>query len=347
MKHYVYFLQFIFIILLPVNIQAQEENFGFCQLTQEWGKIRIDTTNNFEHGYSKILVVTCRPYVKDPKKNEYFPNDIAEFRTVSYFIASCDGSSWNISFVPSFEEGMKQIDNGHDLLLFTDGHGKTLPMVLSRAFQVQERYGVSLILFDWPSRNNDFNVSLSRVRSCSDNFYNLLLQIKDYKKEFMSKKQNFSILLHSLGNYFLTHIIVNGSNQYLQEKFVDNIIMNAPAIRSKKHSEVISQLSFQNRIYITWNKNDFILKGAGIITAQKMLGNVIINPSSNSQYIDFTNIAGKEHTSFAGYHSFEYENPAVFYFYNTAIHGNKVSFIDENMFKQTPIQNAYNFAIMN
>ncbi|NJK87027.1 MAG: alpha/beta hydrolase [Bacteroidales bacterium] len=155
----------------------------------------------------------------------------------------------------------------------------------------------SLLLFDWPSKNSDFNMSLARVRYCTDNFYNLLLKIKKYRSEFLNENQHFSLLCHSLGNYFLTHLVVNGNNQYLKEKFIDNIIMNAPAVRSKKNAEVISQLAFQERIYITFNKRDFVLKGAGFITTSRMLGNRILEPlASNASYFDFSPVAEREHT---------------------------------------------------
>lgn len=323
-------------------LSGQEENFGFCQLTQSWQNIKI--IDHKPTGYSKILIVTNRPFISEPNKGEFFPNDIAEFRNVTYIVASCNGTEWNFHIVPDFEEGMQEIDNGRDILLFTDGHGKSLPMVLSRAFQVQERYNVSLILFDWPSRNSNFNVSLARVRYCSDNFFNLLVHMKEYKETKMKEYQKFSILLHSLGNYFLTYLVVNGNHQYLNEKFVDNIIMNAPAIKSKRHGEVISRIAFHDRIYITWNKKDFVLKGAGFITAQRMLGNTIIDPASDIQYIDFTSVAEKEHTNFAGYHSFEYDNPGVFYFYNTAFHGDEVNLVDQQMFRPTPDHNFFYFA---
>jgi len=36
--------------------------------------------------------------------------------------------------------------------------------------------------------------------------------------------------------------------QYLKDVFIDNIVLNAAAIRSKEHGEVLSQLNFQKAI---------------------------------------------------------------------------------------------------
>ncbi|MBN2275560.1 MAG: alpha/beta hydrolase [Bacteroidales bacterium] len=322
---------------------AQTKSAGFCEMPSSWDNIEI-STKEIPEGFTKIFIVTNRPYITEPKNHEYFPNDIAEYRKVSYLIATCDGRRWQLNLVSGFEEGMQAINDGRDILLFIEGHGKTLPMALSRAFQVQERYDVAMIIFDWPSKNSNFNNSLARVRRCADNFYNLLLQIRDYRNHAMNTDQNFSILAHSLGNYFLSYLIVCGDGQYLQEPFIDNIVMNAAAIRAKEHGEVLSQLCFQNRLYITSNKNDWVLRGANLLTSGKMLGNFIIPPfAGNADYLDFTDIAGKEHSYYFGYHSFEHSNPAFFYFFNTAIHGEKVNLTDTRYF--APLDGGCGYSI--
>ena len=143
----------------------------------------------------------------------------------------------------------------------------------------------------------------------------------------MKEDQHLSMLMHSLGNYFLTHLVVNGNIQYMHMKIFDNIIMNAAAIRSREHGDVLSRIDIQDRLYVTLNKYDKVLQGAHLLTSGKMLGNEIIEPlATGARYVDFTGVARTEHTYFAGYHGFEYELPAIGYFYNTALHGEKVDF---------------------
>jgi hypothetical protein len=311
---------------------AQPHHSGFCETESSWEKVQINT-DKIPHGPARIFVISNRPYRPAAEDHEYFPNDIAEFRKVTYFIATCDGQEWRFTFVPDFNAGMKEINDGRNILLFIEGHGKSLPMTLNRAFQVQARYDVALVVFDWPSKNKDFNKSLARVRRCGDNFFNLLLQIKDYRNHFMPAQQHFSILAHSLGNYFLSNFVVCGDWQYLKDKFVDNVIINASAIRSKEHGEVLSKLEFSERLYITSNKNDFVLRGAHLLTSGKMLGNLAIKPLvPQAQYLNFTSVVGREHSYYFGYHAFESDNPAFFYFYNTAIQGNEVNLQDQQYF---------------
>jgi hypothetical protein len=335
------FLALSLTFLVFDNAIAQYKTPSFCELPPEWDKVLINT-GQIPEGVNKIFFISNRPYIPAPDDGIFFPNDIAEFRKVSYFIATCDGNKWQLNFVPDFNSGMKEINDGRDILLFIEGHGKTLPMALNRAFQVQDRYDVALLVFDWPSKNSNFNKSLARVRRCADNFYNLLLQIKDYRTTSMKENQNFSIICHSLGNYFISNFIVCGDGQYLKEKIIDNVVMNSAAIRTKEHGEVLSQVEFAERIYITSNKYDFVLRGAHLLTAGKMLGNFVIKPiATNAEYVNFTDVAGREHSYYFGFHEFEHTNPAFYYFYHTALHGQEVNLHDADLFTPRATGDGY------
>jgi hypothetical protein len=158
----------------------------------------------------------------------------------------------------------------------------------------------------------------------------------------MEDGQHLSMLLHSLGNYFLSHMVVNGNSQYMQDKIFDNIIMNAPAIRSKEHGEVLSRVRIQDRLYVLYNANDRVLRGAQLLTSGKMLGNLVIPPRApNATYVDFTRVAGSEHTFFTGYHAFEYDLPAMPYFFNTVMGGGEVDFSDTDLFAPGDGPNMY------
>lgn len=321
----------IFIIavfsLTGVSAFAQQSAFGFCETHQEWNKFRL-IADALPAGLNKILVVTTREFDPEQPDGNVFIDDIAENRKVTYIEAACNGEEWLLHPVENFMEGMKVLDPGNDILLFIHGHGKSFNTAITSASQLSARYNVSVIMFDWPARNSNFNKSLARVRRCSDNFYNLLLSLKSYRLHENNENLRISILAHSLGNYFLSYLAVNGNWQYLNEPFIDNIIFNAPAIRTKEHGQVLSLLNFSHRKYVALNKNDRVLRGAQLLTSGKMLGNMIISPkATNTQYADFTGISGKQHNWMLGYHEFEYKTPGIFYFYNTAVHGEAVDFL--------------------
>ncbi len=323
------------------STHGQESNFGPCSLPVDWSNIHLNN-NGLPANSAKILIVTNRSLNPDAADGEIFPNDISDYRKITYLLATCEGGNWQLYPAENLFSGLNEIDDGGDILLFVHGHGKNLPLVLTRSNQIQESYGVSLVVFDWPSLNSNFNKSLTRVRRCSENFYNLLLQLKQYRHEEMEADQHLSLLMHSLGNYYLTHMVVNGNNQYMEEKIFDNIIMNAAAVRSKEHGEVISQIGIQDRLYVVSNQNDRVLRGAHLLTSGRMLGNEPMLPlSPNATYVDFSLVAGSEHTYFVGYHQFEYDLPAFRHFYDGAFHGENVDLSDESMFTLDEGGNIY------
>lgn len=332
----------ILFFMMQLNpVKAQENSFGECSLPADWSNISLKQ-DGLPDKAAKILIISNREFIPEAEDGAYFSRDLAEYRQVSYMLASCEGGNWQMHPAKDIFSGLDKINDGSDILLFVHGHGKNLPLVLTRANQIQTRYGVSLVVFDWPSYNSNFNKSLTNVRRCGENFYNLLLQMKQYREEKLKPDQKQSMLLHSLGNYFLTHMVLNGNNQYLEEKIFDNIILNAAAVKSKDHGEVISQLRFQDRLYVALNKNDRVLRGAHLLMYGKMLGNEALDPLvPRANYVDFTSVAGSQHTYFAGYHKFEDDLPAIKHFYSGAFHGEDVDFSDSTMFTASPGKKIY------
>ena len=328
------------LVLTADRVHAQPAVLPACK-EAAWNKIGI-SNEDIPEGPAKIFIITNRPYAPKAEKQEYFPNGIAD--TLTYLIAACDGDNWHFHFVPGFKEGMNAINNGRNILIFLEGHGKTLPMALDRAYQVQLRYNLSMVVFDWPSDNRNLKGSLDAISRCEGNFYSFLLQMKEYRRRQMNESQHLSILAHSMGNYFLNHSVERDNGLNLREVFVDNIIMNAPAIPSKGHGKTISQMAFQKRIYITSNKNDMVLRGAGVLTSSRMLGNIVVGPlAANAHYVNFSGVAETEHSYYYGHQPFEHTLPAFYYFYNTSFQGEEVDFSEPKMF--VPLKDSEGYAI--
>lgn len=308
------------VFVFSVHGRAQD-GAPFTGDLSDWERISL-VSKILPDSLSRFFVITNRPLQPDQADREYLSNEIAPFRKVSYLEVAFDGVQWLVRELSDFEEGMDLLDPHRDMLLFVHGHGKSFPQNIERAWRVQNRYDVSVILFDWPSRNSNFNKSLSRVRRCEENFFNLLINIRDYRRQHAGTRPHFNIMAHSLGNYFLTRMVVNGNWQYFDDTFADHVIMNAPAVRSREHGKFLSMLNISHHKYVMLNKNDKILRGAHIITSGKMLGNMVIEPhATNTTYIHFTEIAGSEHNYFAGYHAFEAKDQPTFHLYYQLVHG--------------------------
>jgi len=326
-------------VLTVPDLRAQESTFGPCRQPVTWEQVSL--VDEIPEDLEKMLLVTNRMDNSQSGDPILFPNEVEEYRYVTYLWAACDEGNWLLAPAKSFEEGIHGVDQGKDLLVFVHGHGKSMPLVLTRARQMQALYKVTMVIFDWPSYNSNFNKSLSRVRRCGENFYNLVLQLDEYRRAHMAADQGMSLFLHSLGNYFLSHMVVNGNNQYLDEVIFDNIILNAAAIRSKEHGEVLSQLKFQKRIYVVSNENDRVLRGAHLLTSGRMLGNLPMEPlAPNTIYMDFTPLVGWEHTYFAGYHEFEVKHAVFAHFFNSALAGKEVD-LDAPYYLKAPDRKVY------
>lgn len=313
-------LALLCIFMLSVNGRSQD-GAPFTGDLSDWARISL-VSEILPDSLSRLFVVTNRPLLPDQADREYLPNEIAPFRKISYLEVAFNGEKWLVRELADFEDGMDLLDPNQDMLLMLHGHGKSFPQNIERAWRVQNRYEVSVILFDWPSQNGNFNKSLSRVRRCGENFYNLLVNIRDYRRQHPENQARFNIIAHSLGNYFLTHMVVNGNWQYFDETFADHVILNAPAVRSREHGKFLSLLNISHHKYVMLNKNDKILRGARILMSGKMLGNLVMEPhATNTTYIHFTEIAGTEHNYFAGYHAFEAEDQATYNLYNQLVHG--------------------------
>jgi len=66
-----------------------------------------------------------------------------------------------------------------------------------------------------------------------------------------------------------------------------------------------------------------------------MLGNVVIEPlAKEASYIDFTPLAGTQHTYFAGYHQFEFDLPVFEQVFDIAFHGGRVELSNPELFSR-------------
>jgi hypothetical protein len=315
------FLSLLLFASLHLQLLAQPA----CIEINSWEQYRYTVYPDTSAG-AKVVVLSNRPLADTSRGAEMMPNLISQQRKLTYFVATCAGSTWELAETGSFLQAMQAADNGRDILFFIDGHGKSLPLALQRAYQISMRYDITVVLFDWPSMNRNFNKSLARVRRCAGNFYNSLLMLSDYRDNYMAQGQSLSLITHSLANYFVSYTVVGGSNQFINAPIFDNVVLHTAAIRSKEHAQALTPLKLGKQLYIITNENDFILRGATMLTTGVMLGNKAIAPYvERAEYYDFTPIAGNAHSFFAGLFEFEHNHPFVFSFYGTIFKGKKFS----------------------
>jgi hypothetical protein len=277
---------------------------------------------------TNIILITNRKFDPHSKDKAYFGNEIDPEGKLRYLVASCNNNKWTISLKETLEEAISLTKVSRDYLFFIHGDGQTLPDVLDRCIRIERLYAINVIAFDWPSKIPDF----SRMR----NFYNSKRNAKrsvtaleesliEFGNYISQNGKNHDIIhstlfVHSLGNFIIKKFVDNSTAISAKTKF-DNILLNAPAVKQKKHRKWVEKLNFQKKIYITSNKKDRTLYGAHLITFRRQLGERLRKPlAKNAIYINFLNLVGKRHNYYLDLPLLE-RYPSISFFYKSIFHG--------------------------
>lgn len=233
-----------------------------------------------------------------------------------------------------------------DWLLFVHGDSKTYNQSVKRGLDIQLSHKLNVIVFSWSSKEPDFNGlknlnnSKRNLIKSMDHFIELLDYMESFKKlnPVFQEGKNLSILLHSLGNFYLENLVKNNLYPNKTDTIFSNMILNSAAVNQKNHHEWVKQINIQERIYITNNKYDFTLKGLHIFSKSgNQLGEKAKKQiAENAKYISFTKSVGfrfptgQTHTYFIGNVPRESKNIRNFYF--DIFHGYQIDLTNETQF---------------
>ena len=129
-------------------------------------------------------------------------------------------------------------------------------------------------------------------------------------------------------------MVQNKLLNYIPEGLFSNFILNAAAVNQYQHQKWLEKLNIQERIYVTINNDDFTLHGAMILRASKQLGlGYRGSTAMNAHYVNFSDVATREHNLFLGKSATEKNNPYIYLFYKQAFHGSAVSFNENTGFQ--------------
>jgi len=296
-----------------------------------WHHLLLDTISPSPQDL-KVLIISSRSFSAADTVNGFLRNDRPKHRELTYFIAFCHDTCWSVVKYDSFQQAMDMMNRENDYVFFIHGHGKGFPQVLKRSAEISQRYNVNMVTFDWPSQNGNFNRSLNYVRQCTNNLEKALDDYADYKYEHLPNHLRHSLFTHSLGGYQLIRLILNDKTDVLSDgQLFNTIVLNAPAIKHKKHNRLLNRISANNHLYVMLNKNDWVLNGATLLMFSRQLGTKAEPPlAQHVNYFDFTKVAQKEHTYFIGAHQFEDTIPHIRNIYYNLLHGHPIDPIDKS-----------------
>ncbi|MFN3405247.1 MAG: hypothetical protein ACK40G_14200 [Cytophagaceae bacterium] len=293
----------------------------------DWDKIKIDSSYVPAKEDTSIIIITNRKF--ENTKHIKFSHDLQQEEKIHYLVAYWKNNEWIITCKNDFEQTTHSLTFHDDVLLYVHGDGKRFTDVLEAGIRMKKLYSVSYIAFDWPTRVDglssmeNFYTSKKKLKRSKKCFEKFMLDFQSYRRNYEIDDRNYTLLLHSLGNEFMRQYILSDAEKPSDILF-DNIIMNAPAVKQRKHAKWVQKINFQKSIYITSNKRDFVLTGAKLITLQNQLGEKYRKPlAKNAEYIKFDIIAGRKHNYFLDMELLN-THSNIYQFYNTLFHSNEI-----------------------
>jgi len=243
--------------------------------------------------------------------------------------------------------------NDHFVLMI-HGAGKTMDESVKLAFEMQKMYNVHVLVYNWPAMvgrgydTKNLKEMKEKMQQGAPQFRELLLFIQYLKNDLAAQGRNtdWSLFLHSMGNYFMEIAADQNLLVGLSPDLFDNLIFNSAAVDSKYHAVWMEKIHIQKRIYVNFNNKDFNLRGLKHLTrAKTQLGAKLkgrLVPGVN--YVDFTEAVGFQkplYTSHSYYIQLVPENSSnIRQYYQDLFNGQKVDLTDSMRFvpeKKRPV----------
>lgn len=249
---------------------------------------------------------------------------------------------------------LKHMSKYKDWLVFVHGNGKTFEEAADRGLRLKKIYDVGVLVYAWPSETEKGsalkNVRQSKeyIRQSLSSFRSFLAQVRQLKQAAHADTlRHISLMLHSLGNYYLKQGV---QAEIFDEGFrglFDNLIMNAPAVNLKGHFKWLDQINMQKRLFVHYNPNDIILRIYQCFTgAGPQLGRTFhAPPGKHVRYINFSQTVGwvlhsrATHTYFI--EVFPGKNGPVRKYYTQILHGLPAASNDSLSLKRDQYPHSY------
>ncbi|MCR6639288.1 MAG: hypothetical protein NVV82_09960 [Sporocytophaga sp.] len=317
LKNLAYLLLFIFSFIIgsPATSQVKEPGYTYIP----WERIKINDIEKKESD-TVVVIITTRKFSLD--KTQIFSKDQDSPGHLHYVVARLKNKTWNLEIKHSFEEAALAMPSNKDFLFYVHGDGKTFPDVLEGGLRMSILYGVNFVAFDYPTRDEtlpfwkNFHTSIVNVNNAVTSFGKMINEVKTYRALY-DNNIKYTMLLHSLGN----ELIKNSPGFQHSSIVFENIVMNAPAVKQRKHSKWVENIALQKNIYIISNRRDIILTGAYFLTFKSYLGKKHRRPlAQNATYVSLDNVAGHKHSFFIDIELLNL-SPSVKHFYDQILHG--------------------------
>lgn len=195
-----------------------------------------------------------------------------------------------------------------DILFFVHGRGRHPEKGLKYLPTFEKNFNLKIIMFDWDSWISEITRPEKNAKQASESLGQCLVKLQNFKLKNAKyfAKRNLYFMIHSMGNIVLQNYLQNYySSHKLLANLFDAMIMNAPDIETKDHSQWLLKIDFSKSLYISYNHDDAVLIGSKAIDYKDLkfgrgtrLGAYIGDELSlKATYLDFSKISlgGHEH----------------------------------------------------
>lgn len=219
-------------------------------------------------------------------------------------------------------------------LIYIHGFDQPFCRTLMKATRLEQEFGVTVILFSWPSHppvpktligrkatRYITNKSRRRARRAAPTLAKAF-QIIGSAFKSLDAQSSLNMLVHSMGNLVLKKTI-----EYKQDCTahctIENIILHQAEVPALNHERWSDHLSAK-QTFITINLNDFALKALYFVKTKRLGRSLKHLNSTKTHYVDFTHAqeVDNRHTIFLN----SLDNPNIREFFQKNFSGEKWEF---------------------
>lgn len=212
----------------------------------------------------------------------------------------------------------KMREQKKNCVLYVHGYNNDFEAALESAWDIQETYGVEVILFSWPANGRDsgklgglasYKSDKREAAASGAAFDRILEKLNFYLNKYSGTDvicdQRMTLFLHSMGNFLFESFVRNSSAYEGETAFFDNVVLCSADVNNPDHAEWLDRVQFRRSIYVAINENDFALAASRMKFGKKQLARLGhftrgLN-ADHATYLDFTRAegVGKSHSYFA------------------------------------------------
>ena len=258
-------------------------------------------TQNFSNGVGDHRAFGDKANSKGPNEVRFAHADKINGKWQVRLVAEPPGLTR--SNLPSLQEfnslRVNLIAKKRNCVFFVHGFNQSFEKNLEKSLAMERKHNVEVVAFSWPSNPGGSKLdeyrharrnALASIGALDSTLERLALYIRGPFDRDRLRRCNvkFSFMAFSLGNLLLQNYI-SGMLYDSETRIFDNVILCQADVDSAAHEKWVDLIQAGQRVYVTINEYDWVLKWAEIASRRDRLGRTAQNlVSDRASYFDFS-----------------------------------------------------------